>query len=115
MVDEEQRIDTWADIEDAIARQAEARLAAEMIDVKLAGVRAREFAADAVRLICATLGGQEVYVPKLARHHREERDTQIRMNFNGDCKETARTVPSLVRDKPHLSVRQVRRITCERK
>lgn len=101
------RIDTWAEIEDAIARQAEKRLAAEMIDVALAGIRAREFAADAVRMICSTLGGQEVYVPKLARHHREERDKQIRMRFNGDCKEVAREV--------ELSVRHIRNIVAVKK
>lgn len=96
------RIDAWVEIEDAIARQAEKRLAKEMIDVNLAAVRAREFAADAVRIICATLGGDEHYVPKVPHHHREARNTQLRMNFNGDCKDAARQVD--------LSVRQVRNI-----
>jgi hypothetical protein len=116
MVDDAgQRIDTWEEIEDAIARKIDVRLAAEMIDHALAALRARELAGDAVRAICSFAGGGEVYVPKLARHHREERDTQIQLNFNGDCKETAQAVPSPIRDKPHLSVRQVRRIACERK
>lgn len=102
MINDDGRIDTWAEIEDAIARQTEKKLAADMFDQKLAALRAQEFAGDVVRLICSMLGGEEVYVPKLARHHREERDTQIKMAFNGACKETAREVG--------LSARQVRNI-----
>lgn len=102
----DERIDTWAEIEDAIARQIEKKLAAEMFDQKLAALRAQEFAGEAVRLICSMRGGEEVYVPKLARHHREERDTQIKMTFNGACKETAREVG--------LSARQVRNIVSEK-
>lgn len=115
MADEEQQPDTWEMIEDLIAAKAEKKFAAEMIDVRLASVRARELAGDIVRLICSSIGGGEVYVPRLARHHREERDTQIRMNFNGDCKAAAKEVPSPVYGKPHLSVRQVRRVVVLKK
>jgi Mor family transcriptional regulator len=101
------RSDTWEALEDLIAARAEKKLAAEMLDPAIAALRAREFAGDAVRLICATLGGGEVYVPKLARHHREQRDTQLRLNFNGALRETAREV--------QLSVRQVRNIVSVKK
>jgi len=96
------RIDTWAEIEELIAREAENKFAAQMLDVDRARSYALEFAATTVRTICSILGGQTVYVPYLARHHREERDRQICMNFHGVCKDSAREVG--------LSVRQTRRI-----
>lgn len=108
--DGDQRGYVWEQIEDLIAGKAEKRLAAEMLDPALAALRAREFAEDAVRLICSTIGGDDVWIPKLARHHRERRDTQIRLNFNGGCKEAAKAAPSPVQGRDHLSHRQVRNI-----
>lgn len=101
------RLRTWEEIEDAIAHQTELRLSAEMIDVNLASAQAREFAEDAVRLICTVLGGQAVYVPRVTRYHRMSRNEMIRLNFDGDCKAAA--------TKTRLSVRQVRNIVYKKK
>ncbi len=99
---ERRSIDTWAEIEKLITREAEKKLAAEMLDEKLAADRAREFAVSIVNQICAMLPGERIYVPQMPTHHREARDAQIRMNFDGVCRDTAREVG--------LSIRQVRNI-----
>jgi Mor family transcriptional regulator len=104
---DDDQFDTWEEIENAIARQALKRLADEMLDVDLAAIRACEFAADAVNVICASLGGNEHYIPKNPIHHREARNVQMRINFNGVCKDSARDVG--------LSVRHVRRIVVDKK
>ena len=97
-------LDTWAEIEDLIACEAEKSYAAEMLDVDRARIRAREFAVSIVTQICTALSGERIYVPNIPTHHRERRDKQIRLNFNGNCLETAREVG--------LSGRQVRNIVC---
>ncbi len=107
MLLDDERIDTWEEVEEFIIREAQKKFAADMMDVELARLRAHEFAATIVKGICSMLGGQEVYVPKMARHHREERDTQIRMNFKGNCRESAR--------ESGLSSRHIRNILALKK
>jgi Mor family transcriptional regulator len=90
MRDNDERFDTWEEIENDLARQIEKRISAINLAADPPAVHAVKIAAAAVRMLCSTLGGQYVYVPKLARHHRKERDIHIRTDFNGDCKRTAR-------------------------
>ena len=77
------RDDIWAEIQEQFSRQLVSVFSRGPEDLDRAQGEAREFAARLIKTLCDSIGGQELYVPRLPWCLRDARDQQVVFEFDG--------------------------------